>query len=495
MYPQKVQLGGVLGVLWGCETGFLCLLWVMNNAPLMLSVSGARGIVGETMTPDVASRYASAFGSELRRMTGKANPVVVIGRDTRPSSEMLGAAAVSGLLACGCRVVRLAAVMTPTAGVMIDKHNADGGIVITASHNPIQWNGMKCLNSDGVAPPPADAENIIKRYKAGGMEFAKPDAMLPMESDLSGTDIHVKRVLERTDIASIKHLKFKVVLDSVNGAGCIGGKALLDAFGVEVVHINGEPTGQFAHTPEPIAENLTGLADAVRIHGADIGFAQDPDADRLAVVDNHGTYIGEEYTLVLAAAHLLETLGKDNAAGKVLVANLSTSRMIEDLAARYGATVARSAVGEANVVAKMQETAAILGGEGNGGVIVPEVCWVRDSLSGMAMILSLLARSGGESLSDIVSQLPRYEIRKDKIAIREGLADIAIDAIAKRYAGKRFDQQDGLRVDLDETQSWIHVRPSNTEPIFRIIVEAPSADEADRLLGEARGVIGSATGG
>jgi phosphomannomutase len=338
----------------------------------MLSVSGVRGIVGGSMTPPLAAEFAAAFGSHVKASTGIAAPVICVGRDSRESGQMLSSAAIAGIASVGCRVIDLGIVATPTVGVMIGHHHAAGGIAVTASHNPIEWNGVKYLvaavGAGGVAPPKRDADAIIKRFRDRAITYADVPAMQPIESDDGANAIHVNRVVEAVDLQQIRAAGLKVVLDSVNGGGCVSGRMLLEELGCEVVHLNGEPTGRFAHTPEPLRENLTELADRTRDERAACGLAQDPDADRLAIIDENGTYIGEEYTLALAALRVLERDG----AGTV-AANLSTSRMIDDVAARFpGSHVIRTAVGEANVVEAMRTSGAILGGEGNGGVVWPQ---------------------------------------------------------------------------------------------------------------------------
>jgi len=275
------------------------------DAPLMLSVSGARGIVGATMTPAVAADYAAAFGSFVVETSGVAAPVLCVGRDSRPSGEMLAAAARAGLAAIGARVIDLGVVATPTVGVMIGAVGATAGLVVTASHNPIEWNGIKCLDADGVAPPEADAREIIRRFRERVIEYAAVESICPLESDDSGHVTHVERILAHIDPEPIRAAGFRVVLDSVNGAGCVSGRLLLERLGCTVDHLNGEPTGRFAHTPEPTEKNLRGLAARTGATDAACGFAQDPDADRLAVVDEKGRYIGEECTLVLAAREIL----------------------------------------------------------------------------------------------------------------------------------------------------------------------------------------------
>lgn len=460
-----------------------------DSAPLMLSVSGARGIVGRTMTPVVAATFAGAFGSHIRTLVAGRRPKLVVARDGRYGGEALARAVQGALASVGCDVVDIGVAMTPTVGLMIRALGADGGMAVTASHNPIEWNGLKCLDGDGLAPPKPVAEAIIARFKAADIAFAKPLDIGSITTDSTAARRHVQRVLEVTGAADrVRAKNLHVVLDSVNASGCEGGRMMLDALGCGVTHIYGEMTGIFGHTPEPTAENLGELAAKVRsTAGAACGFAQDPDADRLAIVDENGRYIGEEYTLVLAAQRMLELRGPF-----ALAANLSTSRMIDDIAARFpGAVVHRTAVGEANVVSALKPAKGLLGGEGNGGVIVPEVCWVRDSLSAMALVLDLIA-SRGEPLSRIVDGLPRYAIVKTKLDLAAigGLAAVA-PALAKlrsAFAGERVSDVDGVRIDFAD--GWVHVRASNTEPIARIIAEAPTRERAEELVRKAAAAAG-----
>ena len=451
--------------------------------PLMLSVSGARGLVGSTMTPEVAARFVRGFGAEIRSLDGIAKPRLVIGRDGRSSGAEIAEAAARALAESGCEIIDLGVAMTPTVGIMIRTLEAHGGIAITASHNPIEWNGIKCLDADGLAPPPEIANRIIERFTSGletDAADAEPGTIVREES---ADRVHVDRVLEIVDVELIRSQRLSVVLDSVNASGCNGGRMLLEELGCTLEHLNGEQTGMFAHTPEPIAENLTDLAERVRLNeGAACGFAQDPDADRLAIIDETGRYIGEEYTLVLAALRHLQANGPCP-----LVANLSTSRMIDDLATRFpGATVHRTSVGEANVVKGMRQFGSPLGGEGNGGVIASSVGWVRDSLVAMALTLELIAREERE-LSSIVDEMPRYEMVKQKIDLSElGGRDIipgALQQLMESHPAERVNAIDGVRVDLPE--GWVHVRASNTEPILRVISEAATRDEALRLAREA----------
>lgn len=455
----------------------------MSQDALMLSISGLRGSIGGSLTPDVAARYAGAVGSWFKAQTGKAAPHIVVGRDSRPSGAMIEAAAVAGLVGVGCKVTTLGIVSTPGVAIMAGELNADGGMVITASHNPIIWNGIKVLRHDGMAPPADQARQIIARYNDGAIDHVGVENLQAVSHSDQTHRVHVDRALGAVNVDAVRQLKAKVVLDSVHGAGGTGAAMLLEALGAEVVHLYGEPTGQFPHTPEPLEENLTELAAAVREHGADVGFAQDPDADRLAIVDNTGRYIGEEYTLVLGAMNVLRSTPTP------VAANLSTSRMIDDLAAAHGQVVHRTPVGEANVVEAMQREGCQVGGEGGGGIICPKVVSVRDSFAGIALTLELLA-SEGRSLSDIVDALPSYAIVKDKLPIQEGMAARAIATLGEAFADERIDTQDGIRIDIEADKSWVHLRPSNTEPILRIIAEAPEADTAHALIARVRQAIG-----
>lgn len=462
----------------------------ISEPPLMLTVSGARGIVGVTMTPAVAAAYAGAFGEFLTESTQQGRPLVCVGRDSRPSGRELAEAAIAGLASSGCDVIDLGIVATPTVGVVIGSRSAAGGMVVTASHNPIEWNGLKCLNAAGVAPPPEYVEKIIERFEAMSLG-AIPDSPDEVKRESSATEMHVDRVLAALDTEPIRAARFKVVLDSVSGAGCEGGRLLLQRLGCDVVHMNGEPTGIFPHAPEPLEENLRDLATRTASEHAACGFAQDPDADRLAIIDETGRYIGEEYTLVLAARALLRRKGSG-----VLAANLSTSRMIDDLAAVHpGSRVLRTAVGEANVANAMKQSGAIIGGEGNGGVIFPPphgVCWVRDSLSAMALVLDLLATEK-RPLSELVDEMPRYAMVKCKFDLADfasasGAADAdiaaSIERVKRTFADERIDTSDGVRIDFAD--GWVHLRSSNTEPIVRIIAEAKTEQRANELVEQTR---------
>jgi phosphomannomutase len=479
----------------------------------MLGVSGMRGIMGESLTPEIALRYAAAFGTFLVKRGG--SPQVLIGRDGRRGGEAIYEAAVAGLLGSGCSVTRLGIASTPTIGFAA-MQGSDGAVIITASHNPQEWNGLKLLiaglagNDDtefdfACAPPIGLAQQIIEQYNQGPA-WAQSEAFRPLEDEPDAAYHHWVQVagLVLTMLPDSAQQQWsdhgtiglRCVLDAVNSSGALVGVPFLDYL-ADVIPLNCSPSGIFPHTPEPTKENLSGtggLCTVIPGVSADVGFAQDPDADRLAIIDETGRYIGEEYTLVLAAFALLEL--EEDAGDAVLVTNLSTSRMIDDLAERFGARVERTPVGEAHVVGRMLELLAdgknvVLGGEGNGGVIWPPVSFVRDSIVGMGLTLALMARHG-TPLSAIVDGLPSYAIvkRKQDIPTKEA-AQPAIDAVAKAFKGRgRVDLQDGVRVDLDDQKAWLSVRASNTEPIVRLIAEAPTEAAANALLDEVQKLLG-----
>jgi phosphomannomutase len=470
-------------------------------APLMLSVSGCRGIVGESLTPEIVCRYANAVASWLAetRPAGRTGqpPTIVLARDGRHSGEMMRDLVVGTLVASGCRVIDLGVATTPTAGVAVDHFGADGGLIITASHNPQQWSGIKAVTHLGCAPPASAADAIISRFRSGPSVYAAHDAIGTVESDDTAAHVHVARVLDAVGavaaIESIRAQRFRVVIDSVNSSGTRAAKLLMDALGCDLIHLHDQSTGIFPHTPEPTRENLKDLCSEVIRNDAVIAFAQDPDADRLAIIGAGGEYIGEEYTLALSAWAVLESM--QDASGARIATNLSTSRMVEDVAARYGATVERYPVGEANLVEAMlaDRDCTPIGGEGNGGVVWPRVVPIRDSIGAMALVLALMTRTG-RSLSDLVEEIPSYSIVKRKQPIREGLADQALDAVRNTLGAtaEKIDDSDGVRVDLklpSGGDAWVHVRPSNTEPILRLIAEAPTETEADNLLDEVSSAL------
>ena len=438
---------------------------------LIRSVSGVRGVVGRDLTPAVAMGLAGAFGRHVGG--GK----VAVGRDPRLGGEMLMHAAVAGLLGAGCEVVELGVVTTPGVALMVKELGCQAGIVLTASHNPVEWDGMKFLTSAGVGPPPEEAARIFALADQGDTGCVAGAETRAVVRDESTHERHIAAALRAVDADAIRQRRFRVVLDSINGAGAIVTPMLLERFGCDATVLNGEPNGRFAHTPEPLAENLTALAQAVKRHGADVGFAQDPDADRLAIVDETGRYIGEEYTLVLTAKQIWSRRSGPAAT------NLSTSRMIDDVAAAAGQIVIRTPVGEANVAHAMRDNGCVVGGEGNGGVIVPEVILVRNSLAGIAVILDLLAAEG-RPLSHIVADQPAYSLIKQKFPCEPGSGDELIARATERFADQRIDTSDGVRVDWP--QGWAHLRASNTEPIMRVFAEAKDEAVAQELIARMR---------
>lgn len=443
---------------------------------LIISVSGMRGIIGENLSAPIATEYGCAFGSFLKdRSSGdKKKLSVCIGRDSRPSGQMLASAVTSGLCTVGIDVVDLGIVTTPCVGVMLTNLSCAGGVVITASHNPIPYNGIKLLLDKGAAPPAQQAKQIGQRFFDKDFTFADSVNCGGLTFNDQADAVHIGKILTIVDREPIAAKSFKVVLDSVNGAGGRVTKKLLAEFGCEVVAINDEPTGLFAHEPEPTVDNLTGLCDDVKSQGADVGFAQDPDADRLAIVDENGSYIGEEYTLALAAKNIFRK-GPGKAA-----ANLSTSRMIDDVAEKAGGRVIRTAVGEANVAAAMFEHECIIGGEGNGGVIDLRVGPVRNSLAGIALILQLMAETG-KTISRLVTEIGGYHMKKVKFPAGNHIAKKIFDAAKDTFSEARLDTTDGCRFDFDD--GWLHLRTSNTEPVMRAIAEAKDSQAVEKLLG------------
>jgi phosphomannomutase len=456
---------------------------------LMIGVSGMRGTVGGTLTPEVVSRMAAAFACWLRQGAPRTDgqPLrVVFGRDSRPSGSWVRDAAVSALTASGIGVIDLDIVTTPGVAMMTKHLGADAGMVATASHNPIEWNGLKFLNRDGIAPPKADAERIRALYDGKRTHWSRVQDLIAPSRNTETHALHVKRILDYVDVNGISGKRFKVVLDSVNGAGCVATATMLGKLGCQLVHLNATPDGQFPHEPEPTEKNLTQLCEEVKRQRAACGFAQDPDADRLAIVDENGRYIGEEYSLVLCAEWLLS-----KRRGGSAVTNLSTSRMLDDVAARHDGRVLRTPVGEANVIDVMLREHAVVGGEGNGGVIDPRIVPGRDSLVGIAYVLQLMAATG-KSVSQLVEEIPRYEIVKTKFPCRREDANRAVEALTREFARQQLDTQDGIRIDWPDERAWVHARPSNTEPIMRIIAEAPQRARAEELIGRVQSAVDAA---
>jgi phosphomannomutase len=472
------------------------------------------------MTPEVAARFAMVAGEvfaeqhRARPNVRPGRPLVILGRDGRVGGELLAAAASAGLASVGCDVLDLGVAMTPTIAVVVDARDAAGGLVLTASHNPQNWNGLKPILRDATgvnpalgvvsasAPPKSFADQIIARYRTAersGAQGAGYDELgavsrgatgAPLGLPSEGVFTHVGKVRDALQTIGIVQDRswsaLRCVVDSVNASGREGSKHFLGQ--TLAHHLGDSDSGIFPHTPEPTRENLTRLCSFVKDKRADVGFAQDPDADRLALINENGSYIGEEYTIVLCAQMLLGSAG-DAAKGSTICVNLSTSRMIEDVAAGYGARVVRTAVGEANVVEAMKREKAIFGGEGNGGVIWPRVTYIRDSLSGMGLVMGLLAKTG-KTISQLVADVPAYSIVKQKVDLTDmSQATRSAEAVRRAFKSERIDTQDGVRVDFDSQRAWLHVRGSNTEPIMRLIAEAPNETIAHQIIASAKDAI------
>ncbi len=440
----------------------------------IISVSGLRGVVGETLTAAVAVRYAAAFAAMAPAGT------ILIGRDSRPSGEMLAEAIQAGLQAAGRSTLDAGIVATPTVGVLVRHCRAGGGIVVTASHNPLPYNGIKLFSAEGRVLPAEAGQQVLTRYRLG--EAARPfhgppGTRQPVADPLS---CHLETVLATVDVERIRGCHFQVLLDSNCGAGSPLGKRLLEALGCRVTLLGEATDGRFQHPAEPTAENLAGVLSAVPEAGADIGFCQDPDADRLAVIDHAGRYLGEEYTVALCVEHVLR-----RRRGPIVV-NCASSRMSADVALRHGVPLVRSAVGEANVVDAMIEHGAMFGGEGNGGPIDPRVGMVRDSFVGMAQLLDAMAERK-LAIGQLAAELPRYEIVKIKVSLAKEKLPAAFEALEEQFPAAEADRLDGLRLDWPDR--WLLVRGSNTEPAVRAIAEAPTAAEARRLCDAAAAVL------
>jgi phosphomannomutase len=441
---------------------------------LIVSVSGIRGIVGEGLTPEAALAFAGALGAHVD------GGLVVLCRDGRSSGDVLRHAVLAGLLAAGCDVQDLGVAPTPTCGLAVRRLQAAGGIQITASHNPAEWNGLKLFDAEGRVLTAAEGQQVQARFDARDFRRVPWTALGSVSDCGRALDWHRQRVLELVDVPRIRARQLCAFLDANGGAGGPLGKRLLEAFQCRPVCLGCYADGAFEHVPEPIEANLRDVCPRVVEAGADIGLVLDPDADRLALIDETGRYVGEELTLALAVQY---RLGEQR--GPVVI-NLSTSRVTEDVARQFGVACHRAPVGEANVVERMRQVGAVIGGEGNGGVIDPRVGWVRDPFIGMGLILSLMAETG-RKLSELAAALPAYAIVKEKYtAERERLPEL-FAALARRWPEATADRQDGLRLDWPDR--WVQVRPSNTEPIVRVIAEAPRAEEAARLCREVGALL------
>jgi len=436
--------------------------------PLMFSVSGVRGVVGEVLTPEVLSKFAAAYGTFVK--SGR----VVVGTDSRLSREMCRHSVFAGLISLGCEVIDVGIVPTPTIQLMIERLKAAGGIAITASHNPANWNALKFFTREGVFLNSRQFSGLLDIYRQEKIKRTSWDNLLnKVREDSSSISTHIGIILNYLDVELIRRKRFRVALDCVNGAGSVITPIFLRKLGCRVMSINRQVNEPFPHTPEPLPGNLSGLSSLVKQKRADIGFAQDPDADRLAIISENGVPLGEEYSVALAVQFVL---GKKK--GTVVV-NLSTSRMIDDIARKFKSRVVRTKIGEINVVEGMKRHRAIIGGEGNGGVIDPRAHYGRDSLAGMGLILQYLAESG-ERISTLAESIPRYYLVKRKIGCPEDKKKKVLETMERKFAGEKLDRRDGIKVIRES--SWVHIRLSGTEPVIRVFAEARTAKEAKGIV-------------
>ncbi|HYR09319.1 MAG TPA: phosphoglucosamine mutase [Longimicrobium sp.] len=454
---------------------------MIDTSRLMVSVSGVRGRVGDGLTPEVIATFAAAFGA-YARSRGPGN-TVVLGRDSRVSGPMFARAATAALQSVGCNVVDVGIAPTPTVQLAVEDLHAAGGLAVTASHNPIEWNALKFIGPSGMFLDGAEGAEM-RAFLDGEIPRATWDELGGWSEDAEAVERHLKRILAIPflDVEAIRARRFHVALDCVRGAGGTIFPRLLEELGCTVDAINMETDGRFPREPEPVAENLKELEALVRSTGAVIGLATDPDVDRLSLVSGEGRAIGEDYTLALASTLVLR-----HRPGAV-VTNLSTSRLLDDVAERAGVPLIRAAVGEINVARRMQSENATIGGEGNGGVILPDVHLTRDAPVAAALVLQLLAETG-ESLQSLADGIGRYEIVKEKVARPSQPLDAVYDALAARFPEADADRQDGLRLDWRAEKKWAHLRPSGTEPIVRVICEAQTREEAAGLVETLRAAL------
>ncbi len=446
---------------------------------LIRSISGIRGTIGgrpgEGLTPLDIVRYTAAFATLIRQRSGKEAPRLVLGRDARLSGAMVADLVRGTLVGLGFEVVDLGLATTPTVEMAVPGEDADAGIILTASHNPKQWNALKLLNARGEFISAAEGAEVLRIAGQDDYTFAEVDRLGRVRTDDSWTQKHIDAILklDLVDVKAIAARKFTVVVDAVNSVGGIAVPRLLEALGVEVVKLYCEPTGHFPHNPEPLPEHLADLCAEVVKRKAHLGISVDPDVDRLALVCEDGSLFGEEYTLVACADHVLAHRPGDT------VSNLSSTRALHDVAVRHGRTRHASAVGEVNVVERMRQVSAPIGGEGNGGVILSELHYGRDALVGIALFLTLLARRGGSCLA-LRRSYPDYFMSKNKIELRPEVdVQAVVDTVQARHAAQPHSTVDGLRIEFGDT--WVHLRRSNTEPIIRVYAEAPAMEQADEL--------------
>lgn len=446
---------------------------------LIKSISGIRGTIGgkvnDNLTPLDVVKFASAFGTWLQNNKNKKNLTLVIGRDARISGEMVSSLVTATLQGLGINVVDLGLSTTPTVEIMVPELNADGGIILTASHNPKQWNALKLLNDKGEFISGENGADVLALAESEDFNYAEVDDLGQYTTRDDAFDIHIQQILDlpMVDVEAIKAKNFKVVLDAVNSTGGIAIPMLLDKLGCETVKLYCEPNGQFPHNPEPLKEHLGDICELVKKENADFGVVVDPDVDRLALIDEKGEMFGEEYTLVAVADYLLK-----NKSG-VAISNLSSSRALRDVAQSHNSEYFASAVGEVNVVTLMKEKNAVIGGEGNGGIIYPDLHYGRDSLVGIALFLTHLAKEN-KTVSELRAGYPGYFMGKKKIELTPEInVDDILSKMEQEYQNEEVSTVDGVKIDFEN--NWVHLRKSNTEPIIRIYTEAKSQEEADRL--------------
>lgn len=459
---------------------------------LIKSISGIRGTiggkVGDNLTPLDVVKFASAFGTWLQNSKNKKNISLVIGRDARISGEMVSTLVSATLQGLGINVIDLGLSTTPTVEVMVPELNADGGIILTASHNPKQWNALKLLNEKGEFITGENGAEVLALAESEDFNYAEVDDLGKYETRDDAFDIHIQKILDlpMVDAEAIKTKNFKVVVDAVNSTGGIAIPMLLDKLGCETVKLYCEPNGQFPHNPEPLKEHLGDICELVKKEKADFGVVVDPDVDRLALIDEKGEMFGEEYTLVAVADYVLSKTPGNT------VSNMSSSRALRDVTEKHSGTYQASAVGEVNVVELMKASSAIIGGEGNGGIIYPEIHYGRDALVGVALFLSHLAEQN-VTVAELRASYPQYFMSKNKIELTPSLdVDDILVKMAKKYENEEVSTIDGVKIDF--SNSWVHLRKSNTEPIIRIYTEAPSQIEADDLAKQIIGEISQVSG-
>jgi phosphomannomutase len=442
---------------------------------LIASISGIRGVFGDGLDPQTLVRYAEAFAVWCRGETDE-RPRIVVGRDARVTGPICSQLVTATLMSCGCDVIDAGLATTPTVEMAVIREQATGGIIFSASHNPAEWNALKLLNGRGEFLTPAEWERVMQ-LAANGARSTAGFEDIGQRTEEDYLDFHIQSILDLPiiDVEMIRRRPFKVVLDPVNSVGVSAVPALLRSLGVDddrLYILNGEPNGRFAHNPEPLPANLTDLMRTVAEKGADLGIAVDPDVDRLALVQDGGRFFGEELTQVLAA-----DLVWSHRSGS-FATNLSSSRAIDDLAARYGQRVYRSAVGEINVVEKMKETNSILGGEGNGGVILPDLHYGRDALVGVAFTLQILAERE-TTLSELRQELPEYVMAKKRVGIGTLGPEVVLDRLLEESRGMEVTDVDGVKIEFDD--GWVHIRKSNTEPVVRVYAEARTDERANEI--------------